>query len=67
MHDGDAAQPNPYESPREHAYYPPVEPVWWPWLKDRLLLCGCGLVCFVAVWGAIMLAAYIAWRLGFIT
>jgi hypothetical protein len=64
MHDGDATQINPYESPREHAYFRPAELAWWAWLKDRLLLFGCGLVCFVAVWGTVMVAVYIAWRRG---
>jgi hypothetical protein len=56
---------NPYSSPREHGYVTPEHQAWWAWLKDRLLLWGCGWAIFFAGWGLLMAAIGIAWLLGF--
>jgi hypothetical protein len=58
---------NPYESPREHGYialeYLLRRTTWRAWLRDRLLLWGCGWTVFFSVWASCMV---VAWLLGYL-
>lgn len=56
---------NPYDSPREHAYYTPEDLAWWSWFKDRLMLWGCGWAVFLGIWGTVMMVVAIRWLLGY--